>query len=596
VALLEGLRVDALGLNCSLGPEQLLGYVQELAEWSSLPILLNPNAGLPNADGSYDLPPEGFAAGMARLAPYAQLLGGCCGTTPAQIAALKCSTWNIPAPKPAEKAFTAVTSGSRSVRLDGRFAVIGERLNPTGKPKLKQALRDGDTALLLSEAVAQQQAGADLLDVNVGLPEIDERAAMLTAVTEIQAVSPLPLQIDSADPDVLEAALRVYNGKAMVNSVNGKRESLERVLPLVAKYGGVVVGLALDEDGIPDTADGRIAIARRILDAARAYGIRPKDVVIDGLTLAASSGAEAPAVTLETVRRLREELGVRTVLGVSNVSFGLPRRDLLNAAFLTLALGAGLDSAIINPLSGPMMDAVRAYRGLSAQDRDFAEYIANYSAKTEGPSPAAPAAAKQLRDFVENGLSADAERETRALLETLPPMEIIDREILPALDAVGKGYESGRLFLPQLLRAAEAAQAAFAVLREVMGARSENVPRKATVVIATVQGDIHDIGKNIAKVLMQNYGYEVVDLGRDVPPDAIAKAAIAHNAAFVGLSALMTTTVKSMEIAICTLRDAGFSGKIFVSGAVLNEDTARLIRADAYVKDAMAAMAYMESV
>jgi 5-methyltetrahydrofolate--homocysteine methyltransferase len=576
VALLEGLRVDALGLNCSLAPSQVVGFAAQFLKYSSLPVIISPNAGLPMPDGSYDnISPKRFAADMKVLAEMGvSILGGCCGTTPEHLREMINAVKDVPIPPVNQKHFTVVSSGCKSVVWSEKPVIIGERLNPTGKPKLKHALTSGDTGYILREALAQNNA--DILDVNVGLPELDERAAMTEAILEIQGVSDLPLQIDSADPEVIGAALRVYNGKAMINSVNGKRESMDAVFPLAAKYGGVVVALTLDENGIPDTAEGRISIAKRIVETASEYGLLPKDIVIDALTLSVGANPNEAKTTLETVRALTA-MGLKTILGVSNVSFGMPNRDRLNAAFYTMALNSGLSSAIINPCSENMLGAYNSYCTLVGIE-------ANKTVE------AAATEEMTLYQSVQSGVILSAE--SAASRDKRVPEEIINTEIIPALDFVGKDFESGKIFLPQLLRSAEAAQAAFAVLRERMGGVS--TATKCKIVIATVKGDVHDIGKNIAKVILSNYGYEVIDLGKDVPPEEVVKAALEHGAPFVGLSALMTTTVKSMELTIRMLKDAGYTGKIIVSGAVMNAEYAAMVGADKYVADAGAAAGYME--
>lgn len=600
VALLEGLRVDALGVNCGMGPEQMKGLLSELLACSSLPVVMNPNAGLPHCvDGCtvFDTGPEAFAATMEELARMgAWGIGGCCGTTPAHIAAVaeRCRTIQPQPIRP--KTRTVVSSYGRAVEIDGPV-LIGERINPTGKSKFKQALREGDIGYLLREGIAQQEAGAHILDVNVGLPEIDETAWMTRAVRELQAILDLPLQIDTADTATLEAAMRLYNGKPLVNSVSGKQASMDAVFPLVRRYGGVVVALTLDEDGIPPTAEGRLAVARKIVETAASYGIDKKDILVDVLTMAVSADPNAANVTLDALRLVREELGVHTVLGVSNVSFGLPRRETVNASFYTLALQNGLDAAILNPCSPGMKRAYLAYRMLTGQDKQCAEYIA---AAADTPAELAAAAAGQtvlgLHEAIVKGLREQAFEAAGRLAETTEPLAVIDSELVPALDEVGRGYEQGRLFLPQLLMSAEAAGAAFEALRTRMDAAGRKTEKKGRILLATVKGDIHDIGKNIVRALLENYGYDVVDLGKDVDPALVAETVREQGIPLVGLSALMTTTVPSMAETIRLLRQADLPCKVVVGGAVLTQEYASQIGADRYSPDAMATVRYAREI
>ena len=596
-ALLEGLRVHALGVNCGLGPEALLPCLARLRSATGLPLILNPNAGLPrevHGQTVFDQDPQAFAGAMARAVSLgASLLGGCCGTTPGHIRAMAQAVKGLSlAPAPLAD-HTVVCSGSRAVRIDpGAPVLIGERINPTGKPAMKAALRDGKMDVMLREAVRQQDAGAEILDVNAGLPGIDEAAWLSRLVPAIQAVSDLPLQIDTADPAALSGALRRYNGKPMVNSVNGKKESMDAVFPLLKRYGGVVVALTLDENGIPATAMGRVAIARRILDEAARYGIAKRDIVFDPLTLAVSAEPGAARITLEALSLLRAELGVETMLGVSNISFGLPRRGALNAAFFTLAAGAGLSAAIVNPFSGDIMAASRAVRALRGDDPGCAAYIA---AMADAPAEPAPRpASPSLRHAIERGLAQEAASLAALLAREQPPLAIVEHELIPALNAVGAAFEAGAAFLPQLLMSAEAAKAAFAALDALLAPGERG--GRGKVVIATVQGDIHDIGKNIAKSMLENYRFDVIDLGRDVPPQCVVDAALAHRARLVGLSALMTTTVTSMEATIRALRRRLPDVRIMVGGAVLTEAYAAQIGADRYVKDAMDGVRYAEEV
>lgn len=594
VTLLEGLGVDALGVNCGLGPKRMMPIVSQLLEYSSLPVAVNPNAGLPRSIGGktvYDVDPQQFAETMAKLADMgAHLLGGCCGTTPEHIRAMTELCAGRTFVPPVRKGRTAVSSWSHAVELGKSPVIIGERINPTGKSRFKQALRENDIEYILNEAFAQEEAGAHILDVNVGLPEINEPELLTQAVTEIQAVMGLPLQIDSSDPVAMEKALRRYNGKAMINSVSAKTESMEAVFPLVKKYGGVVVGLPLTEQGIPETAQGRREAAKLIYETAAQYGIAHEDIVIDGLALTVSSDPGAARVTLDTLKLVREQLGARTILGVSNVSFGLPQRELINAHFLTAAFYEGLSCAIINPCSEAMMGAYRAYMALEGLDPGFNGYITAYGGQAASPTSAVSGDGVEisLDSCVERGMAAGARKAVKSALERgEDPLDIINTQLIPALDRVGQGYEKGTVFLPSLLMSAEAAKAAFEELRQVMETAGVK-EKKGRIVLATVKGDIHDIGKNIVKVLLENYGYEVLDLGRDVPPENIAEAASDPEIQLVGLSALMTTTVVSMEQTIKLLREKLPRIKVVVGGAVLTEEYARQVGADFYAKDAMA--------
>jgi 5-methyltetrahydrofolate--homocysteine methyltransferase len=594
---LEGMGADAIGINCSLGPREMPALVEELTRWTTLPVSVKPNAGLPDPGGAgYDITADQFAAAMAELTELGvKCYGGCCGTTPEYIAKL-CKALEgrtireIPRTVPA-----AVCSPVQVVPID-RVRVIGERINPTGKKRMKEALLRDDVDFMLSQALEQVQAGADILDVNVGLPEIDEGEMMVKVVKALQGVTDAPLQLDSTRPEVLEKALRVYCGKAIVNSVNGDRESLDAILPLVKKYGAAVLGLTLDKEGIPKTALDRADIARRILNRALNYGIRKEDVYIDCLTLTVSAEQAAASQTLEALERVKKELGLKTVLGVSNISFGLPARPLVNQNFLTMAMTKGLDLPIINPNLEAMMAAVRCYHLLMNIDTDAREYIAAYAnadvstSITSGgnaPQSAAPAGERTLEQIVAAGLKGEAGPATRRLLETTDAMTVVDEILIPALDRVGADFEAGRVFLPQLIQAAGAAQAAFEVIRGRLSAQPGGEDtRKGTIVLATVKGDIHDIGKNIVKVLLENYGYPVVDLGKDVEPAAVVEAAKKHSAPLVGLSALMTTTLGSMEDTIRLLRAEQVSCQVVVGGAVLTPDYAKKIGADFYARDA----------
>jgi len=593
---LEGMGADAIGINCSLGPREMPALVEELTRWTTLPISIKPNAGLPDPGGAgYDITADQFAAAMAGLTELGvKFYGGCCGTTPEYIAKLKAALAgrtirDIPRNIPA-----AVCSPVQAVVID-RVRVIGERINPTGKKRMKEALLREDIDYMLGQALEQTQAGADILDVNVGLPEIDEAAMMVKVVKALQGVTDAPLQLDSTRPEVLERALRVYCGKAIINSVNGDEEVLEAILPLAKKYGAAVVGLTLDKKGIPKTALDRLDIARKIMNRAMNYGIRKEDVYIDCLTLTVSAEQAAASQTLEALSRVKKELGLKTVLGVSNISFGLPARPLVNQNFLMMAMTRGLDLPILNPNLAAMMAAVRCYHLLMNIDTDARDYIAAYGSATVSTTVTAGAAQaaapsggeRTLEQIVLAGLKGEAGPAARKLLETAAPMEVVDGVLIPALDQVGADFEAGKVFLPQLIQAAGAAQAAFEVIREHLSARPgrEEEP-KGTIVLATVKGDIHDIGKNIVKVLLENYGYPVVDLGRDVEPSAVVEAAKKHSAPLVGLSALMTTTLGSMEETIRLLRAEGTPCKVVVGGAVLTPDYAKRIGADFYAKDA----------
>ena len=617
-AILEGLRVDAMGFNCGLGPDRMLQFFKRLAAATSIPLVVKPNAGMPKiVDGRtvFTVGPEEFAKDIAALVEAgASIVGGCCGTTPAHIAALRSSlTPSLPhSPTPSlTHSPTVIASGSRVVEIPlNDTIIIGERINPTGKKKLKAALSEGDVAYVLREAVSQAEAGAHVLDVNVGVPGLDEPALLDSTVQAVQGVTDLPLQIDTSDPKALERALRHYNGKALVNSVNGKEESMSAVLPLVAKYGGVVVALTLDESGIPSTADGRLAIARKILSRGAEYGLKPSDFVIDVLCLAVSADANSANVIMESLRRVREELGCRTCLGVSNISFGLPARPLLNASFYTMALSNGLSAGIVNPLAADMMTAYRAFRALTAKDAVCGEWISTFkdwtpsasaavrtsAANGAGSSGAADGGDAALAAAIRRGLKADAASAAKtALAGGVAPLDIVNAGIVPALEEVGKGFESGTVFLPQLLMAAEAAGAAFDVVRAAMPPQDAGSV-KGPIVMATVKGDIHDIGKNICRALLENYGFKVIDLGRDVPPETIVEAARRGKARLVGLSALMTTTVGAMEETIRLVHAELPDCRVAVGGAVLTQDYADKIGADSYSKDAMGLVRYAEKL
>lgn len=588
--LLDGLGVTALGLNCGLGGPEMLPLLRRIRRVTERPLLCSPNAGLPRMAGGrtvFPAGPEAFAQAQRELAQAgAWLLGGCCGTTPEHIRAMVAACREVtPAPVPPVTE-TWISSGSEAVCLDHGPVIIGERINPTGKKRMQEALRTGDVNYLLKEAVNQSAAGAAVLDVNVGLGGVDEAAWMERAVSAIQGVCTCPLQLDTADPEALARGLRAYNGKALINSVSGKQEVMDQVFPLAKRYGGTVVALLLDEEGIPDTAEGRVAIARRIMAEAARYGIAKRDLVMDALTMTVSTGERNALVTLETLRRCREELGVRTVLGVSNISFGLPQREKLAGPFLTLALGAGLDAAILNPLSEAMMDAWQAALTLTGRDKGCRAYLERFAGAA--PVKSGTQAAFSLEEAVRRGLRAEAERAARERLsEGEAPMDLVEKRLLPALTQVGDGYEAGTLFLPQLLMSAEAAQGAFALVQQALGEKSTGMRRQGRIALATVEGDIHDIGKNIVKVLLESYGFEVVDLGKNVRPEQVLAAVQAEKLHMVGLSALMTTTVPAMERTIALLRREAPDCRVVVGGAVLTPELAAAIGAHAYARDAM---------
>lgn len=596
VALLEGLGVDALGLNCGFGPELMKELLPQLVSCCSIPIIVNPNAGLPHSvDGEtiFDVKPAAFAATMKEIAQGgAWIIGGCCGTTPEYIREMIKQCRDVKPLPLIKKNITVVSSFAKAVVFGETPVLIGERINPTGKSRLKQALRDNDMDYLLREGITQQEKGAHILDVNVGLPEIDEPALLLRAVTEIQSVVDLPLQIDTSDTVAMAAAMRIYNGKPLINSVNGKAESMERIFPLVKQYGGVVIALTLDEDGIPDTAEGRFAIAEKIVKTAAEYGIDKKDIIVDTLAMTISAGQENAAVTLKAVRLIREKLGVHTSLGVSNISFGLPQREHINAAFFTMALQNGLSAAIVNPNSDAMMNAYYAYCALSGADDKCMAYIGQYSGQK---MEAAPVGELSLHDSVVKGLKESARTAAEKLILTEKPLDIINAQMIPALDKVGNDFEKGVLFLPQLLMSAEAAKSAFEVIRGKMTGTDQPI-KKDKIILATVKGDIHDIGKNIVKVLLENYSYDMIDLGRDVPPETVVEAAVKGGVKLVGLSALMTTTVTNMEETIRQLHDRLPDCKIMVGGAVLTPEYAKQIHADSYSKDAMGAVHYAQKL
>lgn len=575
---------DAVGLNCSLGPDKLGGVVEEFLKYSSVPVLVKPNAGLPNVEtGSYSMGSEEFASLMAEFYEKgAVLLGGCCGTSPEYIAALKKELLKTEKKENIEVIKGVVCGAAGAVTLS-EPRVIGERINPTGKKKFKAALENNDLDYILNEGISQVEAGADILDVNVGHSEIDEKAMMKSVVTSLQGSLGLPLQLDSTSPEVLEEALRVYTGKAIINSVNGEEKSLNTVLPLAKKYGAAIVGLTLDENGIPETADERVAIAEKIIKRATECGIPKEDIIIDCLTMTVSAKQSSAKTTLSAMRTVKEKFGVKTTLGVSNISFGLPSRETVNTAFVTLALENGLDLPIMNPNTPSMMGAVRAFKVLKSIDKGSIDYINAFSDKKDVREERKEIT---LGEVIEKGLKNQAAELTEKALLTTDSQELINGVLIPALDKVGEGFESGRLFLPQLIRAADAAGACFEVIKAEMKKKNSSAESKGKIILATVKGDVHDIGKNIVKTVLENYGYEVIDLGKDVAPEAVVEAQKKNNIKLVGLSALMTTTLPAMEETVKALRDAGADCKIMVGGAVLTPEYAEKIGADYYAKDA----------
>lgn len=597
IAMLEGLRVDAIGLNCGFGPKEFIPLFETLKKYCSIPVALLPNAGMPKVVGNktiYDFTPEQFSDVMLSFAKEgALLLGGCCGTTPEHIRLTKEKCKDIKAVPVTEKNYTVISSYGNAVLVENEPVIIGERINPTGKKKLKEALINDDINYILKEGIAQCEAGAKILDVNVGLPEIDEVKMLSKAVYKLQEILPTPLQLDSSNEKALAAAMRIYNGKPMINSVNGKQSSMDAIFPLVAKYGGVLVALTLDERGVAESCEEKIEIAKKLISEAAKYGIAKKDIVIDPLTLTVSSNPYAAIETLKAVKILTEEMGVNTVLGVSNISFGLPERINVNTAFLTMALQAGLKFAIMNPLSQPMLNAFSAYNVLFANDKDCKNYISLFAGKEKGDAPMPQKTQFTLSELIVLGFKDETKSACASLLAQMKPLDIINTQIIPALDEVGADYESGKIFLPNLLSSAEAAQNAFAAIKE---SSTSSAAKGEKIILATVYGDIHDIGKNIVKLLLENYGFDVFDLGKDVPAEKIVEVAKKENVKLIGLSALMTTTVSAMEETIALLRQSGLDCRIMVGGAVLTENYAKEIGADFYGKDALSAVNYAKSI
>ena len=603
VAMLEGMGADAIGVNCSFGPDKLAPIVREYLRFASVPVMLKPNAGLPHSENGrtlYDVFPDVFSDITAGLvAEGVRVAGGCCGTTPDYIKAL-CDKIAVSVPSITSKHNTIISSYTTAVMFGDDPVLIGERINPTGKKRLKEALRNNELDYILGEGLKQQSAGAKVLDVNVGLPEIDEPAMLTKVVYELQAVSDLPLQIDTSDPVAMEKALRIYNGKALINSVNGKQESMDAIFPLMKKYGGVAVALTLDESGIPDNVEGRVAIAKRIIDTAATYGIDKKDLIFDTLAMAVSADKNAAKLTLGSLHAIRHELGVHTSLGVSNISFGLPQRDIVNAAFFALALENGLSAAIMNPFSAEMMKTYYSFRVLKGLDDNCSDYIAFAESVQNNVTVSKTGATDKVDDTltlsnaVIKGLKDQAARLCVELLKNTEPLTVVREHIIPALDTVGREYEQGRVYLPGLLMSAEAAKYAFEEIKARMS--SDSGKDKCAFVIATVKGDIHDIGKNIVKLLLENYGFAVSDLGKDVDPELIVEETVRLHAPLVGLSALMTTTVPAMEETIKQLRVSAPWAKVVVGGAVMTKEYADSIGADKYAKDAMETVRYAEEI
>jgi 5-methyltetrahydrofolate--homocysteine methyltransferase len=606
VALLEGMGATAIGANCSLGPKQLTKVAEELLENASVPVILKPNAGLPEIkDGKtkFNVTPEEFAEDVTKLIKKGlRVVGGCCGTTPDYIKALTEKSKDLKPVEIENKNLTVVSSYTKAVKFLNSPILIGERINPTGKKRFKQALIENDISYILNEGVSQQEKGVHILDVNVGLPDIDENKMLKKTVEELQAVIDLPLQIDTADVTAMENALRIYNGKALINSVNGKEESMKAIFPLVKKYGGVVVALTLDENGIPETAEGRVEIAKNILKVAKEYGIEKNNIIFDTLAMTISADPKAANETLKALNIIKNELGCHTSLGVSNVSFGLPNRDVINSVFFSLALENGLSGAIMNPYSAEMMKTYYTFKALKGLDENCADYISvaeSFSSTVidnkKETTTVTESSSSELMTAVIKGFKEKASEITKELLKTKAPLDIVNNEIIPALNEVGIGYENKTIYLPQLLMSAESAKSSFEAIKEFMS-NSEKTSSKGKIIIATVKGDIHDIGKNIVKLLLENYGFDVIDLGKDVPPQQIVETVIETNAQLVGLSALMTTTVPAMEETIKLLNEKAPWCKVVVGGAVLTQEYADKISADKYAKDAMETVRYAEEI
>ena len=604
IAMLEGLGVDAIGMNCSLGPKQMLEVAKDYAKYASIPVCVSPNAGMPRTENGktvFDVTVEEFSDIMREIALMGiSVLGGCCGTTPEYISKTVEKTADLPYTAPENKNITMVSSYTHAVEIGRVPTLIGERINPTGKPKFKQALRDHNIGYILNEGISQQEKGVQILDVNVGLPEIDEDEMLTTAVKELQSVLDLPLQLDSVKASSLEKAMRVYNGKPLVNSINGKQESMDAILPLVKKYGGCVIALTIDESGIPDTAEGRCAIAEKIIRECEKYGIDKKEIIVDPLAMTVSSDDNSGKITLESVKLIKEKLGVKTSLGVSNISFGLPRRDEVNSIFMSLAFNMGLDCAIMNPYSVAMMQSYYSYMALLGMDEGCMKYIdfaSNIKTDTTAQYTGEKASVQyesQLQRAIIKGVKNEAYSYAKEALKDKSSLDVINSEIVPALDEVGKCFEKKTMYLPQLLMAAEAASKAFEAVKESMG--DSQGESKGKIIVATVKGDIHDIGKNIVKVLLENYGYDVIDLGKDVEPEKVVDTAKEKNVKLVGLSALMTTTTEAMADTVAMLKKELADVKVMVGGAVLTQEYADMIGADYYAKDAMEGVRIAESI
>lgn len=604
IAMLEGLGVDAIGMNCSLGPKQMMEVAKDYVKYASIPVVVSPNAGMPRSENGktvFDVTVHEFSDIMKEIALMgASVLGGCCGTTPEYIKMTVDKTKDLPYESPDDKGITMVSSYTHAVEIGRVPTLIGERINPTGKPKFKQALREKNIGYIINEGISQQEKGVQILDVNVGLPEIDEDEMLTTAVKELQSVLDLPLQLDSVKASSLEKAMRVYNGKPLVNSVNGKQESMDAILPLVKKYGGCVIALTIDESGIPDTAEGRCAIAEKIVRECGKYGIGNKEIIVDPLAMTVSSDDNSGKITLDSVKLIKEKLGVKTSLGVSNISFGLPRRDEVNSVFMSLAFNMGLDCAIMNPYSVSMMQSYYTYMALLGMDKGCMNYI-DFASNIKIENVVADSAVKASAEYnsmlqraIIKGVKNEAYTFAKELLKDKAPLDVINEEIVPALDEVGKCFEKKTMYLPQLLMAAEAASKAFEAVKEAMGETAGE--SKGKIVVATVKGDIHDIGKNILKVLLENYGYDVIDLGKDVDPEMVIKAVKANSVKLVGLSALMTTTTEAMAETVALLKKECPDTKTMVGGAVLTQEYADMIGADYYAKDAMEGVRIAESI
>ncbi len=606
-AMLEGMGADAIGVNCSLGPAQLVGVVDRLLEVSSIPVVVKPNAGLPqsiNGETVYNVCADEFSNYMSDFVKKGvRVVGGCCGTTPEFIEKTYVKTHKAEVTEITDKHLTVVSSYTNAVKFDKRPVLIGERINPTGKKRFKQALLENDIGYILQEGISQQEHGVDILDVNVGLPDIDEKSVLTNAVCELQAVVDLPLQIDTSDAVAMEMALRVYNGKALINSVNGKQESMNSIFPLVKKYGGVVVALTLDENGIPDTVEGRVAIAQKIIAHAEKFGIDKKEIIFDTLAMTVSADDNSANITIGALDIIKNKMGCHTSLGVSNVSFGLPSRDVINSTFFSMALSKGLSAAIMNPYSLEMMKVYHSFCSLAGLDKNCSSYIDFCSKKSFEAAAVSNAPTKEqnnlgsdLFDAIVKGLKDIAAELTVKAIEYKAPLDIVKEDIIPALDHVGRGFEQKTVFLPQLLMSAEASKCAFEIIKDKMSSGNDAQALKGPIVIATVKGDIHDIGKNIVKLLLENYGFEVIDLGKDVPPEKIVDAVVKYNAPICALSALMTTTVPAMEQTIKLVNSVVPECKTVVGGAVLNLEYAAMIGADKYASDAMETVRYAEEI